>query len=362
MRILPSDEQQARKEKMLQAVVHLYIKTGKPVGSSAIVENYQINLSPATIRNVLAELEKEGFLTHPHTSAGRVPTDKGYRFYVNSIVNVQRLAVEEEQRIRTEYMRRRQEIEELMFSTTRVLSALSQCTGFVLPPPNQVDHLRHIELVPVSSNQLLGVLVSETGFVRNQMLSVGHMPDGETLRSASRFLNEKLVGLSLSEAQSRLISEIDNFNRQQTLSQDLLTEISRHLLEGEFRNDVYVEGTSNIFKFPEFQDFESMRHFAQLVDEKEALGEVLARGLDKAGLQVKIGSEFLPEMKEFSVVSSGYSVNGRPVGVLGILGPKRMPYERMMSIVNTVAKLMNQYLDQDRNLLEGGGDRREDHE
>jgi heat-inducible transcriptional repressor len=345
MRVLPSDEHQSRKEKILQAVVHLYIKTGKPVGSATIVDNYRLKLSPASIRNVLADLEKEGFLTHPHTSAGRIPTDRGYRFYVDSIANIQRLAAEEERRIQEEYSRRRKEIEDLMAATSRVLSALSHCTGFVLPHKSDVERLRRVELIPISHDEILGILVSESGIVRNQSIRVNGVPDDTTIRKASRFLNEQLAGLSFGDAQRRLVSELDNFHTRQAVHADLIRALSKNLFETEVRKDLYVEGATNILKFPEFHDYESMRHFAQLVDEKEALGEVLVRGLNTAGLQVQIGSEVDPDLKDFSVVSSGYRVNGRPVGVLGILGPKRMEYERMMAIVNTVANLVNRFLE-----------------
>lgn len=353
MRILPSDEHQARKEKMLQAVVHLYIKTGKPVGSTTIVDNYHLNLSPATIRNVLAELETDGFLTHPHTSAGRVPTDKGYRSYVDSIVQIQKLAAEEEQKIKEEYSRRRREIDDLMMSTTRVLSALSNCAGFILPPTVNIEKLRRVELVPVDDHHVLGVLVSQNGFVRNQMIEVSHLPDDETLRSASRLLNERLQGLGFAEAQTRLVGELAQLQRQQSDETELFSTLSKHLFEAELKKDIYVEGTNNMLKFPEFQDYESMRNFAEFVDEKDALEQVLMKGLNQKGLQVWIGSERAPELKDFSVVTSTYQVKGHQVGVLGILGPKRMQYERMMAIVDTVAKLMNRALDGHRDFLEG---------
>jgi len=345
MRILPSEEQQIRKEKILQAVVHLYIKTGKPVGSSTILESFRLNLSPASVRNVMADLEKEGFLTHPHTSAGRMPTDKGYRVYVNSIANIQRLAVEEEQRIKSEYSRRMKEIEDLMTSTTRLLSTLSHCTGFALPPKLYEERLRRIELVPIDARHILAILVSDTGLVKNQMISVERVPAEEDVRSASRFLSEKLAGMSFNEADKRLHQELIRFQDQQYARRDFLQLISDHLFDDANQTDLYVEGTSNIYNFPEFHDYESMRNFAQFVDEKESLGKVLLRELNKSGVQVKIGSEVAPQLKDFSVVSTCYNVRGRPVGVLGILGPKRMQYERMMSIVDTVAGLVNRVLE-----------------
>ncbi|MCB4756002.1 MAG: heat-inducible transcriptional repressor HrcA [Elusimicrobia bacterium] len=345
MRILPEEEHHERKEKILQAVVHLYIKTGTPVGSSTIVEKYDLNLSPASIRNVLAELERDDFLTHPHTSAGRMPTDKGYRFYVNSIANLQNLAVEEERHIQDEYNRRMREIEDFMLSTTRVLSELSRCTGFALTSTMETEKIRRIELIPVSQTQILCVLVSESGLVRNHMIMVSRVPDEEALRLANRFLNERLSGLSFPEAQSRLVSENERFNAQHLVNREFLELLAQHLFDRATKTDLYVDGTSNILKFPEFHDYHIMRNFAELVDEREALGKLLTRELSQPGIQVKIGAEASPELKDFSVVSSGYTIHGRPVGILGILGPKRMEYGRMMAIVNAVASLVNKYIE-----------------
>ena len=357
MRLLPPDEHQLRKEKVLQAAIHLFIRTGKPVGSSAIVENFQFNLSPATIRNVLADLEKEGFLTHPHTSAGRVPTDRGYRVYVDSIAKIQRLAQEEEQRIRKEYFRKMREINDLMRSTTRVLSALSRCTGFALHPSIEGERIRRVELIPVGSNQILGVLVSESGLVHNQRIAVDRIPEDRELRFASQFLSERLAGLSFVEAQARFVNELKDQELRHMARRQLMEELSRHLFDQGEAADLYVEGASNLLKFPEFQDYESMRNFAELMDEKKTLVHVLNSELSRKGLNVRIGGESSPELKNFSVVSTSYSVNGHPVGVLGILGPKRMEYERMMAIVTTVAGLVNRILEgDDPKLLEQQGE------
>lgn len=209
MRILPTDEHQLRKEKILQAVIHIFIKTGTPVGSTTLLENFNLSLSPATVRNVLAELEVEGFLTHPHTSAGRVPTDSGYRNYVDSIVKIQKLAEEEEQRIRHEYKRRIREVEDLMQSTTRILSSLSHCTGFAMRPVLDHEQIRRVELVPVSNTQVLGVLVSESGMVRNKMIAMPQSPQEASLRRASRFLSEKLKGLSFDQAENKILAELE---------------------------------------------------------------------------------------------------------------------------------------------------------
>jgi heat-inducible transcriptional repressor len=220
----------------------------------------------------------------------------------------------------------------------------------VLSPSSEIEKLRRVELIPVSENQVLAVLVSDTGVVRNRMIPATHTPTDEALRSISGFLNERLAGLSFNDAESRLLSELDRYNVEQASREEFMRELSKNLFGVAPQADLYVEGASNILKFPEFQDYEAMRHFARLVDEKETLGQVLNTELNKKGLQVRIGLE-KAELKNFSVVSSSYEMNGRLVGVLGILGPKRMEYERMMSIVNTVAQLVNRALEGQAPLL-----------
>lgn len=345
MRTLPTDEHQSRKEKILQAVIHVYVKTGKPVGSSAISESFGLNLSPASVRNVLAELEREGFLTHPHTSAGRIPTDLGYKFYVDTLVKVQRLAEDERARIHGEYATRMRELEDLMQSTTRILSTLSRCAGFAVRPRLVDERIRRIDLIPVTGNQVLSVMVSESGQVRNQMLSMSAVPDEKVLRAMSQFLSEQLKGVTFSDAQTRLGDEVSLFRDRQAAQQQFMAALAQKLFAGEERSTVFVEGASNIFNFPEFRDFEQVRNFAALVDKKEALAEIFNRELTNEGLQVRIGVETPPELKEFSVISTSYQFRGRPLGVLGILGPKRMEYNRMLAIVNTVADLVNRFLD-----------------
>jgi len=352
MRLLPTDEHQIRKERILQAVVDLYIKTGKPVGSNTIVENYNLDLSPATIRNVLAELEKENFLTHPHTSAGRIPTDEGYRFFVNSITKVRHLAEEEEKRIQAEYSHRMQAIDDIMHTTTRALSALSQCTGFALTPSVSEDTLSRVDLIPLGNNQVLAVLVSETGMVQNQRIQVHQVPPEESLRRVARTLTERMKGWQFSRVQSELTTELARFQAEQLLIRDFIHDLESQLFPLKSGKEFFMEGTSKLLEFPEFQDYEAMRHFAHLVDERKMLGEILSRELSEKGLQIKIGIGQNPEFQDFSVVSTHYQIQGRPAGILGILGPKRMEYERMIAIVNTVAHMVNDYLNQSHLLTE----------
>jgi heat-inducible transcriptional repressor len=349
MRTVSSGEIEDRKQRILQAVIHLYIKTGKPVGSSAIGEAFPLSLSPASIRHVLGELEREGLLTHPHTSAGRIPTDKGYRVYVDSLAEIQRLALGEETRLREEYEIRMREIEQVMLSTSRILSTLSRCTGFILAPRLEDSLLRHLELVLLDPNRLLAILVSESGHVRHEVfISNNNSYDHELVRQLNSLLNERLRGLSFPDIRSQISLFLSDLEQHHMNTWQMVKEISNRLFTAGEETELYVDGANNILSFPEFQDSRHLNQLVHFMDTRKTLAEILTRELQgpNAGPRVKIGRENqTPELEEFSVVSSTYAQSGRPVGVLGILGPKRMEYDKMIAIVNAVSGLLNQALD-----------------
>jgi heat-inducible transcriptional repressor len=360
MRILSTEDQEDRKRKLLQAVIHQFIKSGKPVGSHTLAEEYRLDLSPATIRNVLADLETEGFLTHPHTSAGRVPTDKAYRFYVDSLVELQRLAQMEERRIEQEYEARVREVESLMLSTTKTLSALSHYTGFILPPKMEESRLRHIELVPLDARRLLVVCVSDSGIVKQRIVMFDHPVSMESVTQMARDLNGRLRDRPYSEVGDSILEHVETARLQQLEAGEVARQISRQAFSLEdMADDMVIDGTGNILALPDFQDQEQVSAIAHLLDEKRALGEIIVKDLSQAhpgdrwqGLRVRIGAEnSFPDLRSLSLISSTYNINGRTVGVLGIIGPKRMEYSRMMSLVGTVAQMVSGVL----NKLAGGG-------
>lgn len=349
MRSLSASEQDDRKRKLLQAIIHEFIKTGKPVGSVFLAEQYKLDLSSATIRNVMADLEAEGYLTHPHTSAGRVPTDKAYRFYVDSLVDLQRLAQMEEEKIRLDYEARIREIESLLASTSKTLSVMSNFTGFIMTPRLEETRLRHLELVPLDAVRILVILVSDTGIVKQKVVLFDRPLAPETLVSMARVLNEKLRGRAFNEVRDRILDHLDAVHQQQQDMLELARQITRQAFNEDDQQTLYVEGASNILTLPDFQDQEQMRTIIQLLDEKRALGELLDRdlrdetGSDRwKGVRVKIGAENnMPNLKDVSMVSSVYMIGDRKVGVLGIIGPKRMEYSRMISLVGHIAKTVS---------------------
>ena len=288
----------------------------------------------------MAELEKDGYLTHPHTSAGRIPTDAGYKAYVNSLVELQRLAVEEEERIKKEYEKKTKEIESLLSQTSKILSGLSNYTGFITAPKAKVNEIRNIELMQVSKSQVMVILLTKTGIVKHKMINLS--VDSEELYELKKFLNNKLRGLTVEEASKRLIVEVEKYQDKQNDMLQLAEQICSVI--DSIQEDIYVDGTSNVLSVPDFTDFESAKSLMKLNEDKDRLIEIIGKDLDEATVNVKIGGQDLSELKNLSVVKTSYSYGDKIVGVLGIIGPKRMDYDKMMALVNSVSNIVNGFL------------------
>jgi heat-inducible transcriptional repressor len=330
-----------RKKKILQALIHHYIKTGRPVGSSVLTEDYSFDLSPATVRNLMADLETEGYLTHPHTSAGRIPTDKGYRTYVDSLIELQKLVIEEERRAKQEYDARTREMEEVLVQTSRILSALSQYSGFVMAPRQEHNLLQYIELVHLSDGKVLVIMVTNSGMVKHRIVEAAI--SRSRLIELSNFLNAKLRGLPLTEAKRKIAEEIEEAQRNEMELLALARDLSGNIFN--FEEEFYFGGTASVLALPEFQDFGPMRSLLRLNEDKDLLMHIVSDDLNREGVRVVIGSEAsAEEFMDLSVVSSVYTDGENPVGVLGIVGPKRMEYPKMMALVSAVSKIVNKIL------------------
>lgn len=329
-----------RKNHILSTIIHHYIKTGKPVGSNVLIEEYDISLSPATVRKLMAYLEKDGYLTHPHTSAGRIPTDKGYRSYVDSLVKLQSFAIEEEERIRREYEQKHNEIETLLSETSRILSGLSKYTGFVMTPKAQCDQVKSIEFVQISKRELLVVLFTKNGMIKHKKIEA--CLTCEQISRLRDFLNEKLRKVSVAEVNRKIALEIRNFRQNESKILEFAEKISDVFYSIE--DDIYIDGASNGITVSGFNDFDLIKSFVNFKEYKEKFIEIINRDFDSSGINVKIGSEnMLSELKDLSVVTAVYNNGEHAIGILGIIGPKRMEYEKMMSIVNRVSEVLNKF-------------------
>jgi heat-inducible transcriptional repressor len=346
MRVLDPKTTEDRKRRLLQAVIFHYMKTGKPVGSQVIVDKYNFGMSSATVRNMLLDLEKEGFLIQPHTSAGRIPSDKGYRLYVDSLLEVQTLAVSEEERIRREYAARAKELQDVMVSTSRMLSSLSNYTGMVLTPRLDKTILRRLQLISLGPTQVLAVILSQSGHIRHKVLNLNSPMDAHRLTAVNDLLNERLSGLPLAEVRTQILHHIEAAQQEQSDAFSVARELARDAFDlKSVEGDLYVDGRENIFSFSDLGDFGELSGLLKVIEQKNLLSSVLEKAMRKGGLSVHIGAEnSRPELRHVSLVSHTYKLNDQTIGVLGIMGPRRMEYGRMIALVEGVTKIVNQML------------------
>jgi len=354
MRQLKPEVVEQRKKDLLQWVIHYYIKHSKPVSSSLIAEESGMALSPATIRNILQELEDEGFLHQPHTSSGREPTDKGYRFFVDALIDVQRLASREKDHIEGQYRDRIEELDTLLSETSKLLSKVSHGAGLVLSPQMRDQTLRRLELIPLSGKNVLAIVVTEAGQVRHWPIRLAFAPAARQINVLNRFLNDTVRGCSVKDAQSIVMAQLQKMEREfrdlTTLADELLREVGSVVSP----EALYVEGADNILSYAEdMGDIATVQSLMRVFNEKGRLAGLLEHELDLKRLapqpgagrgkpRVSIGVESgLPELKDLSLVTSTYRYHDRVVGVLGILGSKRMEYSHMMSLVDCLSEIVS---------------------
>jgi heat-inducible transcriptional repressor len=333
-----------RQRQILKAVIHDYISSGEPVGSRSIARHHWSDLSAATIRNVMADLEEIGYLSQPHTSAGRIPTDLGYRFYVDSLMARPRLSRVEESRIEKGISPNWGQAGELMQETSRLLSHLSRYTAVVLAPKLGQNTWRRVDFVHLSRERILVVLVADSGLVQQKVIMIDEVIEQPELDRISRYLNTLLGGVTLREVRSRIVSrmaeERDEFNQMMRRA----LELSSKTMEGE-EGQVYIGGAANIAHQPEFADVRKMKQVFSAFEEKSKLVKILDQCLSQGGLRIVIGGESeIRELRDLSLITSPYKSGDHVLGVLGIVGPKRMAYERMVALVDFTARLMSKIL------------------
>jgi heat-inducible transcriptional repressor len=335
-----------RFRKVLEFVVTDYISTAEPVGSRTICKRYGIQLSPATVRNVMADLEDLGFLWQPHTSAGRIPTDKAFRFYVDKILSVRSLSQIEREKIRRKYRTSKYDIPELLRETSRVLSGLSHYTGVILAPMMASTIFKHIQFIRLSTDQILTVFVTSRGAVQNRIVHMDDILSQDELDKMSRYLNEILKGLTLAQVREKILDEM----KREKVAFDRLMEqalkLGHRTFSSQEEKELYINGQTNILDEPEFANIEKMKNLFRAFEEKSLLITLLDQCLAGERLQITIGSESeCSEMEGCSLVSSTYGSVDRTLGILGILGPRRMNYSRVIPLVEFTAQLLTEFLE-----------------
>ena len=314
-----------RKLKILQAIISDFIRTAEPVGSRSISKNYDLGISPATIRNEMSDLEELGFLTHPHTSSGRVPSEKAYRLYVNELMNKRELTAAEKGAITEELMNNVAELENLVKRAAHVLSEITNLTAFALTPRKEEDTLKYINLLPLDEYTVVLMLVADSGKVSNTTLRLAKPASEETLRILAKTMTYNYRGKTLSEALTfDIIKAIKADAEAMAMFENDIVPSFVRTLEDMLNVNLYMDGLTNIFSLPEYNDVSRARMFLEMVNKKEDLTKTL----------ITIGNENQDElMQDCSLITATYHVDGKLMGKIGVIGPTRMRYGEVTSVV-----------------------------
>ena len=344
-----------RSREMLALLIKTHITTGEPVGSRAISKVTSEGLSPATVRNIIADLEEGGYLEQPHTSAGRVPSDKGYRFYVDHILDRTRLSDSEETTIQKKLFGEQivenwPSADQLMSRASHLLSQFSESVGIVISPNIAYDIIKHIDFVRLGDGRILVITVSRAGLVHDRLVRIDEDLTQDELNHTANYVNTNFINMSLAAIRSELLKRLSEEKAlYDRLLQNAIMLCERGLSEtAQSEPEVFVEGAANIVTKSEFGDVEKIRELLRVFEEKSRLIKILNECLGQMNLQpvsLRIGAEnTLPSLRSCAVVTSYYSYGDQIVGSIGVVGSVRMEYARTIGVVNLVARLLEQAL------------------
>ncbi|MBP3204429.1 MAG: heat-inducible transcription repressor HrcA [Lachnospiraceae bacterium] len=331
-----------RKTKILQAVIRNYLETGEPVGSRTISKYTDLNLSSATIRNEMADLEEMGYILQPHTSAGRIPSDKGYRFYVDTMMEAKEREVVE---MKEMLLERQDKMEQVLQRVAKVLAQNTQYATMISAPKMSGNKVKFVQLSRVDEGQILAVIVVEGNVIKNNILTVREELSDETLLKLNLLLNTNLTGLSISEINLGMISAM---KQQAGIHSDIVGEVIDAVadaIKAEEDLEIYTSGTNNIFRYPELADQEKASELINTFEEKEQLENLLNQDSDSdnTGIQVYIGNESpVSSMRDCSVVTATYELGDGMRGTIGIVGPKRMDYDKVVGTLKTLQSKLDE--------------------
>lgn len=331
-----------RKRQVLLAIIQDYILTAEPVGSRTISKKYKLGVSPATIRNEMADLEEMGYIEQPHTSAGRIPSDIGYRYYVDFLMEKIKLSEEEEKLIRQFYDCKVAELEGVIRASGELVSKLTSYAAITLGPHFDSSTIKHIDITNIDGERVLLVVVTDTGLVEHRLLDMPGYISQEELDMVSNVLKERLRGLPLKEAGTKVFDEIC---REVEVKRAFLLDIFQFIeevLRGSAESNVYLEGTLNILKHPEFKNIEKVQSLLSLLQQKHLLKDLIRHPVPE-GLTVKIGTENdYKGIQDCSLITATYSLDDQVIGAIGVLGPTRMEYSKAFSIVDYITEVLSE--------------------
>jgi len=337
-----AEELSERKMRILKTLIDDYIQTAQPVGSRTISKKHELGLSSATIRNEMADLEEMGYITQPHTSAGRVPSDKGYRFYVDHLMQVETLARDEIKKIRSAIELRLSEIDALINRASDIISSITGYTSFALSPVLKKTILRNVQVVQIDEKKALVIIVTGGGVVKNSIVRLNTECTSDNMAKLSGFFEEKLSGKIIEYIK---IPATDIISRETKVDSGIIECVVEGLnacLKETEQTELMLHGTTNLLNHPEFSDLLKVREVLELFSDKDVIKELMSSAMKKSGLQVQIGKENqLGLMQDCSLVTTAYGVGDTDVGAFGIFGPTRMSYAKVISAMKYIQKLIN---------------------
>ena len=332
-----------RAQILLKTLVEHYISDGQPVGSRTLSQCSGLDLSPATIRNIMSDLEEMGFIASPHTSAGRIPTQRGYRFFVDTLLTVQPIQNPEIERIKHEF--KSPDPQELISSAAGMLSELTQFAGLVMIPKRKSIAFKHLEFLPLSDKRILVIIVTTDNNVQNRIILTEKPYSTAELVQATNFFNQHYSGFTFEQVQKRLHEELKEMQSDMTRLMSAALDASEKVL-GEDKDNVVISGERNLLQVDDLStNVTSLRKLFEIFERRTSLMQLLDNSQHAEGIQIFIGGEsgYLP-LDECSMVTAPYEANGQVIGTLGVIGPTRMAYERVIPIVDITAKLLSSAL------------------
>ena len=332
-----------RAEILLKTLIERYIADGQPVGSRTLARQAGLDLSPATVRNIVADLENMGLVHSPHTSAGRVPTDRGYRLFIDTLLKVKPMQSADVRKFKHEF-EDGQDPQHLLENASHLLSEVCKLAGLVMVPRREEQAaLRQLDFVGLSERRILVILVTQDGQVHNRIINVERDYTPSELVQAANYFSETYVGQGLAEVRRNLLRDIEVAGEHLRRIMDLATRMAREALTGEDKGDeLMVSGESNLMDIPDLADVRKLRLLFDAFSTKRDLLHLLDQSMRAGGVKIFIGAEAsYAALRECSVVTAPYSIDGTVVGTLGVIGPTRMSYEQVIPIVDITAKLLS---------------------
>jgi heat-inducible transcriptional repressor len=333
-----------RKIKILQAIINDYIRTGDPVGSRTIAKNYNLGIGSATIRNEMADLEDMGYLEQPHASAGRIPSSKGYRLYVDKLMDNQRLTVEEDLKIKQYIIDSAMlEVDKIVKQTSALLSELTKLTCVIESPSVKKSFVKSIQLIKIDDYNLVSVFLTDTGLIKNHIMKLNsRVPHIETLMRINQVINNRLVNLSIEEINLEVINNLKKDLGEYEEIFNAILPVLYETLNTTDSSEVFMEGTTNIFNYAEYNDIDKAKEILALFNDKESL---MALFNPQENITISIGDEnYKQQAKDCSIISAEYSFRDRPIGKIGLIGPRRINYSKVITIMAEVIKELNNML------------------